>query len=149
MAGAFGGKYKDKDWLGTDIRKPWGMDLMTYLEHRFTPGEHPKDKVYAELDYLDLLDPPQELISKRLRDVPMTDDMQKFWNDTYGALKGTTNPYLIGAPANFTVRVPVLDITTGFWLQVAARQDTVVGLICACSWASTPKATPCWRQLGH
>ena len=112
LAGAFGGKYKDKDWLGTDIRNPWGMDLMTYLEHRFTPGEHPKDKVYAELDYLDLLDPPQELISKRLRDVPMTDDMQKFWNDTYGALKGTTDPYLIGAPANFTVRVPVLDITT-------------------------------------
>ena len=118
LAGAFGGKYKDKDWLGTDIRKPWGMDLMTYLEHRFTPGEHPKDKVYTELDYLDLLDPPQELISKRLRDVPMTDDMQKFWNDTYGALKGTTDPYVIGAPANFRVRVPVLDITTPSGVRV-------------------------------
>ena len=112
LAGAFGGKYKDKDWLGTDIRKPWGMDLMTYLQHRFTPSEHPQDKVYTELDYLDLLDPPSELISKRLRDVPMTDDMQKIWNDTYGALKGTTDPYLIGAPANFTIRVPMLDITT-------------------------------------
>jgi hypothetical protein len=118
LAGSFGGKYKDKDWLGTDIRKPWGMDLMTYLEHRFTPGEHPQDKVYTELDYLDLLDPPEELISKRLRDVPMTDDMQKIWNDTYGALKGTTDPFVIGAPANFTVRVPVLDITTPSGVRV-------------------------------
>lgn len=112
LAGSFGGKYKDKDWLGTDIRLPWGMDLLTYLQHRFTPGEHPQDKVYAELDYLNLLDPPQELVTKRLRDVPMTDDMQKFWNDSYGSLKGSTHPLVIGAPAKFAVRVPVLDITT-------------------------------------
>ena len=112
LAGVFGGKYKDKDWLGTDIRKPWGMDLLTYLSNRFSPVEHPNDKVYAELDRLDLLAPPQELIEKRLRDVPMTDDMQKYWNDTYSETKGTTNPILIGKPANFVVRVPVMDLTT-------------------------------------
>ena len=112
LAGAFGGKYKDKDWLGTDIRLPWGMDLMTYLEHRFTPGEHPRDKVYTELDRLNLLNPPEELVTKRLRDVPMTDDMQKFWNDSYGEMRGTTDPYVLGAPANFTIRVPLLDMTT-------------------------------------
>ena len=119
LAGAFGGKYKDKDWLGTDIRKPWGMDLMTYLQNRFTPVEHPNDKVYAELDYLDLLDPPKELIAKRLRDVPMTDDMQKFWNDTYGQLRGTTDPYLVGTPATYSVRAPLMDITdkTGLRFQ--------------------------------
>ncbi|MGB0824977.1 MAG: hypothetical protein ACPGPH_03470 [Synechococcus sp.] len=119
LAGAFGGKYKDKDWLGTDIRKPWGMDLLTYLQNRFTPVEHPNDKVYAELDYLDLLDPPKELIAKRLRDVPMTDDMQKFWNDSYGQLRGTTHPYLVGTPATYSIRLPLMDITdkTGLRFQ--------------------------------
>ena len=113
LAGAFGGKYKDKDWLGTEIRKPWGMDLMTYLKHRFTPVDHPKDKVYTELDRLDLLDAPEELFTRRLNDVPMTDDMQKYWNDTYGALKGTTDPMLIdGISANLTVRVPLMNIKT-------------------------------------
>ena len=82
----FGGKYRDKDWLGTDIRLPWGFGMGRYLSHRFFPHLHPNDKVYAELQMLDLLNPPEPLMTRTLEGVPMSDDLQKIWNDTYGAM---------------------------------------------------------------
>ena len=113
LSGAFGGQYKDKDWLGTWVRKPFGFDTMTYLKNRFSPVEHPQDSIYAELDYLDLLAPPEELESKRLRDVPMTDDLQKWWNDSYGEITGQSTIVLdVGVPAKVAVKIPLYDITT-------------------------------------
>lgn len=82
----FGGKYRDKDWLGTDIRLPWGFGMGRYLSHRFFPHLHPNDKVYAELQMLDLLNPPEPLMTRTLEGVPMSDDLQKTYNDTYGAI---------------------------------------------------------------
>jgi len=112
LAGAFGGAYKDKDWLGTDIRLPWGMDFATYAKNRFFPAEHPEGdrKVYQHLYDLDMLDPPEELISRRLRGVPMTDDLQKLWNDTYGEMKGGIDPSIL-VQENYTVKLPLYDVT--------------------------------------
>jgi len=91
LAGAAGGSYKDKDWLGSNIKLPFGMELVHYLEHRFFPHLHPNDKVYAELQMLELLEPPNPLLRKRLMDVPMDDDLQKEFNDTYGSIAPGVN----------------------------------------------------------
>ena len=62
------------------------MELVHYLEHRFFPHLHPNEKVYAELQMLELLEPPNPLLRKRLMDVPMDDDLQKEFNDTYRSI---------------------------------------------------------------
>ncbi len=122
LTGVFGGKYKDKDWLGSDIRKPWGMDFATYLKDRFDPVEHPEGKVYTELNRLQQLNRPEELASRRLRDVPMTDDMQKYWNDSYSSIEGrddTDISLVDGVPkVSLKIRVPIFDITTAQGIRV-------------------------------
>lgn len=92
LAGVAGGAYKDKDWLGTPIRLPWGANFMDHWKNRFDPKLHPKDVVYPVLLRLKLLSAPQELIDKRLDGVPMSDDLQKEFNDTLGTIKGSTDP---------------------------------------------------------
>ena len=84
----FGGKFKEKDWLGTKIRLSWGENLNRYMQHRFFPREHPNDKVYAELNHLNLLNPPGPLMTKTLEGVPMSDDLQQLYNQTYGSTVG-------------------------------------------------------------
>ena len=84
----FGGKFKEKDWLGTKIRLSWGENLGRYMQHRFFPREHPNDKVYAELNHLNLLNPPGPLMTKTLEGVPMSDDLQQLYNQTYGSTVG-------------------------------------------------------------
>ena len=111
LAGAFGGQYKDKSWYGEKIRLPWGYDIKRYLENRFDPVIHDNNKIAGELRRLDLLTRPEELASRRLLDVPMTDDLQKYWNDTMGELKGTTHPSLI-TKAPISVKVPLLRLQT-------------------------------------
>ena len=107
-----GGQYKDKAWFGAPIRMPWGMTAQTYLKNRFDPVIIDEGKIYGELKRLGLLSRPEELITRRLRDVPMTDDMQKLWNDTYGEIvpPDGDGPYGI-SPAKITVNMPVYDIT--------------------------------------
>ena len=84
----FGGKFKEKDWLGTKIRLSWGENLNRYMQHRFFPREHPNDKVYAELNHLNLLNPPSPLLFKTLEGVPMSDDLQQLFNQTYSSTVG-------------------------------------------------------------
>jgi hypothetical protein len=128
LAGAFGGKYKDKDWLGSDIRKPWGMDFATYLSNRFDPVEHPEGKVYTELNRLQQLDKPEELASRRLRDTPMTDDMQKYWNESYSSLEaplGSDPSIVYGVPKpQLQVKIPLYDVTTAEGLRL--KEDETV-----------------------
>ena len=117
LTGLAGGAYKDKDWLGSNIKLPFGMELVHYLEHRFFPHLHPNDKVYAELQMLDLLDPPNPLLRKRLMDVPMSDDLQKEFNDTYGSiapgvngvpkLGPTARAAINGTGKSITVNLPI------------------------------------------
>ena len=123
LSGAFGGQYKDKDWLGKDIRKPWAMDMLTYLQHRFDPVMHPEnDKVYGQLEYLDLLNKPAELHTRRLLDVPMTDDMQKIWNDTYGSIKGSDQQLI--KPMRLKAGAPLLNILDPSLVRVREDLET-------------------------
>ena len=119
LSGVAGGQYKDNDWIGTRIRFPWGMGVMDYLKERFDPvlwpdrteAERKSLALYEELDDLDLLTRPAPLVNKRLDDVPLSDDMQKIYNDTMGTIKGG-NAILVGGPAIFRVQSPVrIDVT--------------------------------------
>ena len=131
VSGAFGlvgGHYKDKDWLGTQVRLPWGMGAARYLQHRFFPHLHPEDKVYAELNMLNLLEPPKPLMDRTLAGVPMSDDLQKEYNDTYGAIKGEMAPVarlkLAGASTKFQIKLPVaVDLPSG--MRVRADKSLV------------------------
>lgn len=111
LAGVFGGQYRDKSWYGTDIRLPWGFETKRYLDNRFDPVIQEDNEIVGELRRLELLSRPEELVSRRLLDVPMTDDLQKLWNDTYGELV----PPADASPAlteKVTVKVsaPLLDV---------------------------------------
>ena len=118
LSGVLGGKYKDKDWLGTTIRLPWGMDYGRYLKHRFFPHDHPQDKVYAELNRVGLLNPPGPLMKKTLQNVPMSDDLQQQYNEIYGSITGDVNPTALLSLAggsktiNLKRNIPI-DIKTG------------------------------------
>jgi len=87
-----GGKFKNNDWLGTKIRLVWNENYDRYKENRHGVGIHPEGegKVYAELHRLNLLDEPGPLLTKRLDGVPMDDDMQELYNETYHTTKGNS-----------------------------------------------------------
>jgi hypothetical protein len=120
--GLLGGNYKDKDWMGTPIRLPWGFGVARYLSHRFFPHLHPEDKVYAELNMLNMLEPPRALMDRTLVGVPMSDDLQKEYNDTYGSIKGEMAPVarlkMAGATPNYTIKLPIaVDLPSGMRLR--------------------------------
>jgi len=110
LAGVAGGAYKDKDWLGSPIRLQWGANFMDHWENRFSPKLYPKERVYKVLRQLGALSPPDELITRRLDDIPMSDDLQKEFNDTLGSIKGTTDPVVAlknsGVSTTWTVKLP-------------------------------------------
>ena len=129
LAGVAGGKYRDKDWLGTKIKLPWGMDFKRYLEHRFFPMLHPNDKVYAELKQLKLLDPPNPLLKKTLEGVPMSDDLQKEFNDTYGSLvppMGPSTRATLGGPTkSITVNLPYSVNLKKYGIKMRKNEEIV------------------------
>jgi len=124
LTGVFGGQYRDKTWYGTDIRLPWGYDIKRYLENRFDPVIHDKTKIVTELRSLDLLTRPEELVSRRLLDVPMTDDLQKLWNDTYGELipPDDADPILTES-INVRVSVPLLNVGLPNGMEITEEAD--------------------------
>ena len=129
LAGVAGGKYKDKDWLGTKIKLPWGMDFARYQAHRFFPMLHPNDKVYAELKQLKLLDPPNPLLKKTLEGVPMSDDLQKEFNDTYGSLvppMGPSTRAKLGGPTkSITVNLPYSVNLKKYGIKMRKNEEIV------------------------
>jgi hypothetical protein len=66
--------------------------MVTAFEHRFFPQLHPNDKVYQVLDDHNILEPPTPLFTQTLEGVPMSDTLQKLYNDTYGTVKGEMSP---------------------------------------------------------
>lgn len=131
LFGMAGGKYKDTDWLGTPIRLPWGMDFATYWSHRFFPHLHPEEKVYKELNMLNLLNPPRPLMERTLEGVPMSDDLQGEYVKHYSTVKGSLHPAavreLTGAgAATFTIKYPIrAELPSGVQ---AKRDKTLVSL---------------------
>jgi len=92
LTAAIGGVRKETDWLGSKINLPWGMRYVEALKDRFTPQLWPKDKVYAELDAQNMLNPPAALMTRELDGVAMSDQLQKEYNDAYGTVRGESLP---------------------------------------------------------
>lgn len=88
LSAIYGAPKKELDWLGSPINLPWGMNYLQALTWRFRPALWPADKVYAELDAQNMLEPPTPLRTRVLEGVAMSDRLQKLYNDTYGQLKG-------------------------------------------------------------
>ena len=89
IASVAGGKFKNYDWLGSKTRLSWGEHFGRYLKYKYFPGQHPEgEKVYAELNRLNLLNPPGPLLNKTLEGVPMSDDLQEMYNNIYFQNKG-------------------------------------------------------------
>ena len=107
----FGGKFKEKDWLGTKIRLSWGENLNRYMQHRFFPREHPNDKVYAELNHLNLLNPPAPLMTKTLEGVPMSDDLQQLYNQIYGSTVGNKETAFLNITRKIVISPDVIKST--------------------------------------
>ncbi|MAB77690.1 MAG: hypothetical protein CMO47_14730 [Verrucomicrobiales bacterium] len=124
LAGVFGGQYRDKAWYGEKIRLPWGYDIKRYLENRFDPVIQGDNKIVGELRRLELLGRPEELVSRRLLDVPMTDDLQKLWNDTYGELipPKDADPILTES-IKVRVSVPLLDVQLKNGMKITEQAD--------------------------
>jgi len=124
LTGVFGGQYRDKAWYGEQIRLPWGYEFKRYLENRFDPVIQGENKIVTELRRLDLLTRPEELVSRRLLDVPMTDDLQKLWNDTYGELIPPDNADpILTEKINIKVSVPLLDVQLKNGMKVTEQAD--------------------------
>lgn len=94
ITGMIGGAYKERDWLGNNIRLAWGQRLVDAFKDRFFPQvwPEPDEKLYAELDAQNQLNPPSALMSRALEGVAMSDELQKEYNDTYGTIKGEMSP---------------------------------------------------------
>ena len=124
LAGVFGGQYRDKAWYGEKIRLPWGYEIKRYLDNRFDPVIQGENKIVGELRRLELLTRPEELVSRRLLDVPMTDDLQKLWNDTYGELvpPESADPILT-EKLNVKVSVPLLDVQLENGMNITEQAD--------------------------
>ena len=124
LTGVFGGQYRDRAWYGEQIRLPWGYEVKRYLENRFDPVIQGDNKIVGELRRLDLLTRPEELVSRRLLDVPMTDDLQKLWNDTYGELIPPDNADpILTEKINIKVSVPLLDVQLENGMKVTEKAD--------------------------
>ena len=104
---------KHKDWLGTPVRLPWGMQLVDALKDYGMPHLWPEAdvKTYAQLDALGMLEPPAELINRRMDGVAMTAELQKEYVDTRIELRGSDNPLadmvILGA-------LPSIKLPVGF-----------------------------------
>ena len=94
LTGLIGGAYKERDWLGKNIKLAWGQRLVDALRDRFFPQVWPEadEKLYAELDAQNQLNWPSALMTGDLEGVAMSDDLKKEYNDTYGTIKGEMSP---------------------------------------------------------
>ena len=67
---------------------------------------------------LDMLNPPEPLMTRTLEGVPMSDELQKEYNDSYGQMLGDMEPVarmkLAGASPTFTVKLTTpIDLKDG------------------------------------
>ena len=112
----------DKDWLGTPRSLPWGADPQRALP--FFPGVWPRgnEKLYAELDAQNQLDPPAPLLTKKLDGVDMSAELQKEYSEFYGGLKGDM-------PASARLEIAGKAVNVSYPLKVLARLRVGDGVI--------------------
>lgn len=97
------------DWLGSPINLPFGMRYVEALKHRFFPQVWPDDKVYAELDKQNLLNPPPPLMDGYLDGLAMSAELQAEYNQLYSTTKGDSmvaRLSLAGSKPSFSISFP-------------------------------------------
>jgi hypothetical protein len=104
---------KHTDWLGNPVRLPWGMQLVDALKDYGMPQLWPEAdvKTYAQLDAMGMLEPPAELITRRLDGVAMSGELQAEYVATRSALKGSENPM---ADMLILGSLPKISLPVGF-----------------------------------
>jgi hypothetical protein len=121
LTNVINGVRMEEDWLGTRINLPWGMRYGEALKHRFFPQLWANDKVYAELDAQNMLNPPKPLMSRELDGVALSDDLQKEFQQAYSHTHGgsmTGRFEIAGANPTISVRLPYrIDLPTGATYQ--------------------------------
>lgn len=124
LTGLIGGAYKEKDWLGSNLRLAWGQRLADVVKDRFFPQVWPDAdaKLYAELDAQNQLNPPSPLMTGSLEGVAMSDELKKEYNDTYATVAGEMSPTArlmiagVVPKVSFTLRYPV-DLPQGMTVE--------------------------------
>ena len=112
----------DKDWLGTSRTLPWGADPQRALP--FFPSLWPRgnEKLYAELDAQNQLDPPAPLLTKKLDGVEMSAELQKEYSEFYSGLKGQM-------PASARLEMGGKAVNVSYPLKVLTRLRVGDGVI--------------------
>lgn len=124
LTGMIGGAYKEKDWLGSNLRLAWGQRLVDVVKDRFFPQVWPDAdaKLYAELDAQNQLNPPSPLMTGTLEGVAMSDELKKEYNDIYATAVGEMSPTArltiagVVPKVSFTLRFPV-DLPHGMTVE--------------------------------
>lgn len=124
LTGMIGGAYKEKDWLGSNLRLAWGQRLVDVVKDRFFPQVWPDAdaKLYAELDAQNQLNPPSPLMTGTLEGVAMSDELKKEYNDIYATAVGEMSPTArltiagVVPKVSFTLRFPV-DLPQGMTVE--------------------------------
>jgi len=121
ITGLIGGAYKERDWLGNNLRLAWGQRLVDALKDRFFPQVWPEadGRLYAELDAQNQLNPPSALMNGVLEGVAMSDDLKKEYNDTYSTIQGEMSP---------TARLAIAGKSPAVSFQLAFPIDTPTGI---------------------
>lgn len=86
-----GAPRKEQDFLGQPIQLEFGADWAEAMKSRFHPRMWPRanQRVYAELDAQGRLTLPGPLLTRQLEGVSMSSELQKEYNDAFGAVKGS------------------------------------------------------------
>lgn len=124
LTGLIGGAYREKDWLGSNLRLAWGQRLGDVIKDRFFPQVWPDAdaKLYAELDAQNQLNPPSPLMTGTLEGVAMSDELKKEYNDIYATAPGEMSPTArltiagVVPKVSFTLRFPV-DLPQGMTVE--------------------------------
>jgi hypothetical protein len=109
LTNVINGVRQTTDWMGSPINLPFGMRYTEAFKHRFFPQLWPQDKVYAELDKQNLLNPPAPLMDGYLDGLAMSADLQEEYNRLYSGTKGDSmvgRLSLAGSRPTFSVSFP-------------------------------------------
>lgn len=129
LTNAIGGVRKEEDWLGTPINLPFGMRYVEAMKHRFFPQLWPNDKVYAELDKQNMLNPPRPLMNGELDGVALTDDLQKEFQQAYSHTPGESMVgrfEISGIRPTLSVRMPYrIDLPSGATYERSTKMISI------------------------
>lgn len=107
---------KETDWLGNPIRMPWGMTAVDALKDYAFPQAWPDGevKLYAQLDALDRLQPPRELMTRRLDGVAMSGELQREYVQIRSQVVGGDAPL---AEMEMLKIAPTVNMPFGFQVE--------------------------------